>query len=1015
MRTRIALLMLLAVAQSAMAQIDSSVLNGLKWREIGPWRGGRANAAAGVPSRPNEFYAGYTGGGVWKTTDAGVNWTNVSDGYFKTGCVGAIDVSLSNPDTVYVGMGEHAIRGNTSHGDGVYRSDDAGKTWRHLGLKETLHIGRIRVHPTDPNTVWVAALGPVYSASRDRGIYKTTDGGKTWKKTLFVTDRAGAIDICLAPSDPKTLYASTWEAWRTPYSLNSGGPGSKLWKSTDGGETWQEMSRNPGLPAGVLGKMGVAVSASKPNRVYAMIESAQGGVYRSEDAGATWTKVNSSADLRQRPWYYTQIAVDPKDDATVYVLNVAYHKSTNGGQSFSSGVAGHSDHHDIWIDPNDGRRLAIASDGGVSVSVDGGRSWSEQDVPTAQFYHVNTDNAWPYRILGAQQDNSTVRIASRTFGRGIGRADWTPTAGGESGYVVAKPDDPDIVLGGSYGGYLTMENHRTGQEREINAWPENPMGDGVAPMRHRFQWTFPIVFSPHDPDVVYVGSQHVLRSRDLGGSWEQISPDLTTNDKSKQGSSGGPITQDNTSVEYYCTVFTIAESPKKAGIIWVGSDDGLIHVTQDNGKTWRNVTPSGMPKWALISMIEASPHDAGTAWAAVDNHENGDFAPYIYVTTDYGRTWSKRVNGIPGEDFVRVVREDPAKKGLLFAGTETGVYASADSGATWTRFQSNLPVVPIHDLAIKGSDLIAATHGRSFWLVDDFSPLRQLDRLSPGRPTVFATIPGFTAGGGGFGGGGRAADPNENLGANPLSGLIVNYYLPREASNLAFEMIDAKGVVVATASPSAKGAGMNRISMVPRYPGPKGFPGMRMWSGAPGSLKAPPGQYTLRMKVDGGTFEAVATWGKDPRTPATDADLVEQYRFSKVVADRTEEANMTVVKIRDLRKKLDDATKGDSGLERAAANLQRTMTEVEEAIYQTKAQSGQDFLNYPIRLNNKLAALVSTIQTGNFRPTKQSYDVFEHLSKQLQVQLDKLNGAIKVELPKVNAALRAAGKSEVTP
>lgn len=956
-----------------------------KWRDIGPYRGGRSCAVSGVPGRQQEFYFGATGGGVWKSTDAGQNWQCVSDGYFKTGSVGAIAVSESNPDIVYVGMGETEIRGNISHGDGVYRSDDGGKTWRHLGLEDTETISRIRIDRKNPDIAWVAALGHIYGPHPDRGIFKTSDGGKTWRKTLFESDRAGAVDLSFNPSDPTVQFAATWEAWRTPFSLNSGGPGSKIWKSTDAGETWKDISRSSGLPGGPLGKVGVAVCASKPNKVYAMIEAAAGGLYVSEDAGATWKLVNANSEMRQRPWYYTRVYADPKNDANVWVLNVAMHRSSDGGATFRSTVARHSDHHDLWIDPTDTNRLISGNDGGATVSIDGGRTWTAQDQPTAQFYHVSTDNSFPYRVLGAQQDNSTVRIPSRTSGIGIASTDWTSTAGGESGYVAAKPNNPDIVFGGSYGGELGMQDHRLNRFRSIDPWPENPMGSGAESLVHRFQWTYPIVFSPHDPNRMYVGSQYVLVSRDDGTSWTRISPDLTRNDKSRQGPSGGPITKDNTSVEYYCTVFTIAESPKRRGVIWAGSDDGLVHVTLNGGRSWKNVTPPDAPEWSLVSMIDASPHDPGWAFVALDNHENDDKRPYIFVTSDYGKSWRRIGQDLPLGSYVRVVRQDPVEPLLLFAGTETGVFVSLDGGSRWSRM-AGLPVVPVHDLAIKDGDLIAATHGRSFWILDDLSVLRQVVLAKPADTLLFSPGSAMPVN---FSGNG----PNPKLGKNPSHGnMVVNYFLANAAQEVRLELLDKEGTVVASVRGNGD-KGLNKASLRPQYPGYRRYPWLREWAAGPSPIMAPPGLYTLRLTTDGKTIETQARWNKDPRSPATEKELVAQFELCRAILAKINLANSTVESIRSLRSKIAILTGDDESLKRMAAPFLDGITAVEEAIFQTKAQSGQDFLNYPIRLNNKLSALLGNVQAGAWAPTKQSYDVLTRLSSQLEAlvtQYDKL-------------------------
>ena len=683
----------------------------LEWRCIGPSRGGRATTVAGVIGDPMTYYMGATGGGVWKTTNAGLTWDPITDGQVKTGSVGAIAVAPSDPNVLYVGMGERDIRGNFSHGDGMYRSLDAGKTWAHIGLDDSRQIGKIRVHPTNPDLVYVAALGHIFGPNEQRGVYRSTNGGETWERILFVDEHTGAIDLAMDPNNPRVLYACFWRVNRTPWSMSSGGEGSSIHKSTDGGDTWTELT--DGLPEGVTGKSSVSVSAANSDRVYAIIEAEDGGVFRSEDGGETWAQVNEERKLRQRAWYYTHIYADPNEEDTVYVMNVRFHRSKDGGKSWESIAVPHGDNHDLWINPEQSANMVNANDGGANVTFDGGQSWTRQDMqPTAQFYRVAVDNQFPYWVYGAQQDNSTCAISSRNRTRPGER--FHAVGGGESGYIAVHPTNSDIVYAGSYGGYMTRYDHSTGLSRNITVWPDNPMGHGVENMRYRFQWTFPILISTHDHDRLYVGSHMVLTSTDEGQSWTAISPDLTTNDPEKQGSSGGPITKDNTSVEYYCTIFTIAESPLREGMLWVGSDDGLVHLTTDGGANWRNVTPPDLPEWSLISLIEASPHDPDTAYMAVTRYKLDDFAPYIYRTHDAGQTWTRCNDGINALDFVRSIREDPVRAGMLYAATETGVYVSMDDGDSWERLDLNLPAVPVTDLAVKGDDLVIATQGRSF-------------------------------------------------------------------------------------------------------------------------------------------------------------------------------------------------------------------------------------------------------------------------------------------------------------
>src|ERR1043165_8348037 len=785
--------------RQAAASPPSDALKVLQWRQIGPFRGGRSTAVAGVASQPMVFYFGGVGGGVWKTSDGGINGEPITDGsVFGTASVGAIGLSDSDPNTIYVGMGESPIRGNVSHGDGVYKSTDAGKTWKHIGLEDTRQISRIRVHPKNPDIVYVAAQGHVWGPNADRGIFRSKDGGKTWQKVLFRSDKAGACDLVIDSTNPNVLYAGFWEAYRKPWTLESGGPGSGIFKSTDGGDNWTEITRNPGLPRGTIGIVGITVSPANSDRLWAIIEAEDGGVFRSDNGGRTWTKTNEQRNLRQRAWYYTRIYADPKNADTVYVLNTGMYRSNDGGRTFTGIGVPHGDNHDLWIAPDDPNRMINSNDGGANVSFNGGRSWSEQDQATAQFYRVALDNDFPYNIYGAQQDNSTVRVASRTTEGGIGTSDWYDVGGGQSGWIAPSPKDSQIVFAGSYGGLTTRYDHRTGQLRDINPYPNNPMGAGADVLKYRFQWNFPIVFSPHDPNKLYCAANVLFMSTDEGSSWQIISPDLTRNDKSKQASSGGPITKDNTSIEYYDTIFTVMESPVQAGTIWTGSDDGLVQLTRDGGKNWSNVTPpsSIMPEWIQINSIEASPNDPATAYVAATMYKFDDNRPYLYRTNDYGKTWKKIVNGIPETTFTRVIREDPNKRGLLYAGTETGMYFSADNGEHWQSLQLTLPIVPITDLAIhkREQELVVATQGRAFWILDDLPLLHQL--IDAGglnsvndthlfQPKDSYRMPG---------GGGGPVSPTSTLGRNPANGVIVYYSLKSKPSNeIELEFLDSSG------------------------------------------------------------------------------------------------------------------------------------------------------------------------------------------------------------------------------
>lgn len=1017
------------------SKVDSvynpELFKALEWRCIGPYRGGRVTAVAGIPQKPLIYYHGATGGGVWKTEDGGLSWKNISDGYFKTGSVGAIAVSQWDPNVVYVGMGEAPIRGNVSHGDGIYKSTDGGKTWKNVGLKDTKQISRIRIHPKNPDLVYVAALGHVYGPNPERGIFRTKDGGETWEKILFRSDKAGGIDLAMDATNPRILYAAVWEAYRTPYSLVSGGPGSGLFKSTDGGDTWSEITRNQGLPKGVVGKIGVTVSPANPQRVWAIIEAEDGGIFRSDDGGETWQLLNSDRKLRQRAWYYSRIYADPVNPDTVYVLNTGFYKSVDGGRTYSAIRTPHGDQHDLWIDPENPQRMINGNDGGANVSFNGGASWTAQDnQPTAQFYHVSTDNHFPYRVLGAQQDNSTVRIASRTTGHGIDRPDWEPVGGGESGFVVAHPDNPDIVYAGSYGGLITRWEAETKQARIITAWPDNPMGWAAADLRFRFQWTAPIVVSRFDSNVLYHAAQVLFKTTNEGQSWEIISPDLTTNDKSKQGPSGGPITHDNTSVEYYCTIFALAESYHDPDILWVGTDDGLVHITKDGGKSWENITPSGLPPWSLISMIEASPFKEGKAFLAVDRHELDDFAPYIYKTEDYGKTWKKITKGLPEDTFIRVVREDPEKEGLLYAGAETGVFVSFDEGANWQSLQLNLPVVPIHDLVVKENDLVAATHGRSFWILDDLTPLHQLSPETAASDLfLFKPRDAYRMGGGSY--------PVPGIGQNPPSGSVVYYYFKEKPEEeVALEFLDAQGNLIRRfTSRSEEGGsaderrgrfdqrssvvtaerGMNRFVWDMRYPGAERVPGAVLWAGMLAGPVAVPGTYKVRLIVGDKTLTQTWEWKKDPRLTTSREEFEEQFEFLIQIRDKLSQVNRGINRLRSLRSQIEQLLKKarahqDAGqVVKRGELLLKTLKDVEDVLIQSRSKSPQDPLNFPIKLNNKIAALASVVASSDHRPTDQSKELFKELAQKADAQLEILEHVFDKEVDALNKLAADAG------
>ena len=1026
-----ALICLIYPAVPARAQVDSALYSGLKWRNIGPFRGGRSLAVVGHPDLPRTFFFGATGGGVWKTEDGGATWKNVSDSTFNTASVGALAIAPSDPNIIFAGTGERDIRGNISPGDGIYKSMDGGKTWKHSGLEATQTISRIVIDPRDANRIYVAALGHVFGKNPERGVFRSLDGGKTWQKILYRNDHTGAVDLALDPFNPRVLYAALWDAHRTPYSMSSGGPGSGLFKSVDGGDTWKELSKQPGMPRGIKGKIGVAVSPAQKDRVWAIIEAKEGGVFRSDDAGKTWRRVNKERQLRQRAFYYTHIYADPKNPDGVYVLNVRFHKSLDGGKTFKTISVPHGDNHDLWIDPNDPLRMIEANDGSANVSYDGGKSWSAQDIPTAQFYHVLVDNQFPYRIYGAQQDNSTISIPSRTTSYGIDRQHWYSVGGGESGYIAVRPDNPDIVFAGSYDGYLTRYDHKTGQTRNIAVWPENPMGAGAGKLKYRFQWTFPIIISPHDPNTLYVGGNHVFKSTDEGESWEVISGDLTRNDPSKMGPSGGPITKDNTSVEYYCTIFTLAESPLKKGLLWAGSDDGLIHVSRDGGKKWENVTPKKLPEWALISIIEPSHFDPGTAYVAANRYKSDDFQPYLFKTTDYGKSWKRINSGIPANEYTRVIREDPTRRGLLYAGTERGIYVSFDDGKNWQSLQLNLPHTPIRDIAVqpREHDLVVATHGRAFWVLDDVTPLYQITAQSAARKAILYR-PRTTYRMGGF----SFFRPGMTFGPNPPSGVMFRYYFRRKpAGEVKLEILDGKGKVIRHFSSYGKNekkpkegpffgekkqpeqlpakAEMNRFVWNMRYPGAKKLPKSIMWAARLSGPRALPGKYRARLIAEGDTLTQPFVIKEDPRLTVSPADLQAQFDLLIKIRDRVTDAHKAVIKIREIRKQVNamlQKTRGDSILKPLADSLLKKLGRVENAIVQTKIKSGQDALNFPIKLNNKIAALAGTVASADARPTKQEYDVFADLSGRLQMQLDRLDDAIKKYLPALNEAFRKA-------
>ncbi|WP_203294922.1 WD40/YVTN/BNR-like repeat-containing protein [Luteirhabdus pelagi] len=991
---------------------DETLYDALEYRLIGPFRGGRSAAVTGVPNKPNLFYFGATGGGVWKTLNGGRTWENISDGYFG-GSIGSIEVAESDPNVIYVGGGEKTVRGNVSSGYGMWRTEDAGKTWQPAGLEKSRHIPRIAVHPNDYNTVYAAVLGNIYKPTKERGVYKSTDGGKTWERKLFSNENAGAVDLVMDPNNPRILYASTWNVRRTPYSLSSGGKGSALWKSTDSGETWTEISLNKGFPKDTLGIIGVTVSPVNSERVWAIVEHKDdGGVYRSDDGGETWIQVNDERKLRQRAWYYTRIYADTEDEDIVYVLNVRYHKSTDGGKTYDTYNAPHGDHHDLWIAPENPDRMIIGDDGGAQVTYDGGETWSTyHNQPTSQFYRVTTDNAFPYRIYAAQQDNSTVRIPHRTENWNIDEDDWESTAGGESAHIAVDPENPEIVYGGSYDGFLTRYNHEQNTIRSISVWPDNPMGHGAEAMKYRFQWNFPIFFSPHDPDKLYTASNHLHMTTNEGQSWETISPDLTRDVPEMQKSSGGPITQDNTSVEYYNTIFAAAESPITPGLLWTGSDDGLVHISRNGGESWEDVTPKGMPEWVMINSIEPSAFDAGTAYIAGTRYKLGDFAPYLYKTSDYGKTWKKITDGIESEHFTRVLREDPKQKGLLYAGTETGMYISFNDGASWKPFQLNLPIVPITDLAIKQNNLIVATQGRSLWIIDDLSVLHQLANASKNENYLFQPKDTYRMGGG-------SREGSLTSGTNHPSGVMTYFNLkeePKEGETIRLSYVTMQNDTIQTFSTKGKKdkklevkKGANYHTWDMRGEGAERLDGMILWWASTEAPQAVPGNYKVVLEVEGEELVQTFTILPEENAEASVAEMQQQYDFISDINETVDKAHKSIKKIRNINGQLQafqeqyKNNEAVADLVEKAEKLSDSLSTIEKALYQTKNRSGQDPLNFPIRLTNKLAHLNSLVSMDDFPPTDQDIQVKNELTRKIEDELERFNRLISEEVTAFN-------------
>ena len=1006
--------------------IDSTILKGLRWRSLGPDRGGRSIAISGVRGQPKVGYFGATGGGLWKTTDGGVTWAPITDGQLKSASVGAVAVSESNPDIVYIGMGESCIRGDIMAGDGVYKSTDAGKTWTHIGFGENQTIAKIRIDPHNPDIVFVAAFGSYSVANDERGVYKTMDGGKTWRRVLFRDEKTAAIDIAMDRNNPHVLYAALWEAMRNEWTMSSGGPGSGLFKSTDAGEHWQEITRNPGMPSGLIGKIGVSISGADPNRIFAEVENDDGGLFRSDDAGATWSLVNSGRNIRQRAFYYTHVTADPHNKDLVYVQNVGTLRSIDGGKTMTS-YAG-SDSHDMWIDPDDSQHLMYANDGGGTITFDalGAHTFSSRAYPTGQFYHIAATAHVPYHVCGAQQDASTVCVPSARQGvvtLGGGRGATLPvtySAGGaEPGYIAPDPKDPDVFYaGGNNGSFLTRLDRRTGEEREVGPYPRMFSGEPSSALIERWQWTYPIIFSPVDPNVLYAGSQHVWKTVDGGQHWDRISQDLTRHDPKTMGHSGGPITGDMNGPEVYAVVFAIGPSKRDVNVIWAGSDDGMIHVTKNGGKHWSDVTPGEMPDFGRVSNIDASTFDAGTAYAAVKRPLLNDLAPYIFRTHDFGKTWTKIIAGLPAHDYVHAVREDPTRRGLLYAATQHGVYLSYDDGDSWQSLSLNLPDAPVSDLVVQSNSIAISTHGRGFYILDDINALRQFPaNTAPStEPVLLVPVPAIR-------GSGSAQ---------------IQYWLKEPAQLVTIDVLDNRGAVIrsftsvpppAGAAPvgsrGGPGAGALTVSVLPginvvswdlRYPNATSFPGMILWGGGTTGPQAVPGQYAVRLTVDGKSQTQPLIVQKHPlHKGVTQADLEEQFTLASRIRDKVSEANNAVIQIRGLKTQAADrlARSPDPVLKTLGDALIAALSAVEQDIYQVKNQSGQDPLNFPIKINNRLASLLEIVGSGDAKPIGNAAPIFRDLAAELKVQIDRLRAVLGTELPTFNAEAQRLGLNPI--
>ncbi len=1002
--------------------IDKSFYEGLEWRNIGPNRGGRSLGSAGSPSRPNEYYFGATGGGLWKTVDGGNEWSPVTDGQVTSSSVGAVAVAETNPDIVYIGMGEVQLRGSITQGDGVYKTTDGGKTWKHLGLEETQAVARIRIHPTNPELVYVAALGHPYGDNEERGVFRSKDGGSTWEKVLYVSPKAGAVDLIIDRNNPEVIYATTWEVQRKAWKMWGGGGDSKLWKSTDGGDSWSDLTRNSGMPAPPIGKIGVTVSPADSNRVWAIVEANEGGVFRSDDAGKTWERTNDERKLRQRAFYYSRIYADPLDKETVYGLNVDFWKSTDGGKTFDTEIkVPHGDNHDLWIDPNNPERMISSNDGGGVVSINGGKTWTEEDYTTTQFYHVMTTSDVPYHVAGAQQDNSTLAMPSDGWehmqARGPNHGWYYAVGGGESGWITQHPEKKDIFYAGSQGALLTRYDRSNGQTRDIQVYPRFFSGEPASALPERWQWTFPIMFAPQDSNVMYTCSQHVWKTTDDGQSWEKISPDLTYADPSTLGKTGGVITMDMNGPEIYATVFALAPSFHDINTIWTGSDDGKIHITRDGGKNWDDITPKELPKFSRVSIIDESKHRPGTLFVAANRYQVDDRQPYVFKTHDYGKTWTKITNGIADGHFARAVREDHVREGLLFLATEHGVYFSMNDGELWQSLQLKLPDTPIRDLVVKDNDVVLGSHGRGFWILDDIQPIRQYKEEMKHQSAILF----------------QPADAMRGI-----EDAKIQYYLKEELDTITFEILDADDNLINTftgskpkyekdpdapwweqggSSKPTTAAGINTFTWDLRYPGASEFDGMIIWSARPQrGPKAPLGSYKVRMKTKDYEKSFGFNIAMDPNLKGiTKEDLDEQFELANKIMQKTTAANNAVIQIRKIKNQIDSvkAKISDDDYTQTISPFLEKISGVEEALYQVKNQSGQDPLNFPIKLNNRLASLRRSVESGDAKPTDGAYKVYEELSAELRTHLDALTQIMSENKSEVNMVLNEAGGTSI--